>query len=272
MKMIFATDVDGTILTDQGIPHTDTNNAFKYAKSKGSYIVIATGRSYSRTQILLAMMPDVDFFICNNGSLIYDVKNKKIVYITNISPEIYITMIDFAKKENFSLTMHTEKNTYTWPDKKFDKNIVIDNAFEIMMKNHITLNKNSKFIFNGEQITQLSLFGSEEKCILNFPLLKKEFSKKQNVYLTNGVFLDVNPLDTSKWTGLKFLSKLLDIELNNIATFGDSGNDLEMLVNANNYGFPMENSTDDLRKILSPKIGNNNTNAIAKKIIELVDN
>lgn len=269
--MIFATDVDGTILTNKGVPHKETNDAFKYAKSKGNYIVIATGRSYSRSLILLDLMPDVDFFICNNGSLIYDIKEKKTIYLTNVEPENYFKMINFAKKKDFSFTMHTNLNTYSWPVKKFENNIIINDEFNLNFSKFILSNPKSKTIFNGEQITQLSLQGSEEKCNENVNEIRKMFSDKQNVYLTNGIFLDVNPLGNSKWTGLEFLANYLNVDSKNIVTFGDSGNDLEMLVNAKQYGFAMENSTDDLKEILEPKIGNNNTNAIAKKIIELTN-
>jgi hypothetical protein len=113
MKMIFATDVDGTILTDQGVPHAATNIAFKYARSKNHNVVIATGRSLSRTKPLVDMMPDVNYLICNNGALVKDLKNKKILDLHSISPKHYLAMIDYAKNNNFSFTMHTDKQTYT---------------------------------------------------------------------------------------------------------------------------------------------------------------
>ena len=269
--MIFATDVDGTILNDQGVPHKETNDAFKYAISKNHNIVIATGRSLSRTKDLLKMMPDVNYLVCNNGSLIKDIQNDKIIDLKTIHPKYYLEMLEFAKNNNLSFSMHTDKSTYTWPKARFENTITIDDKFHKTITEFIIDNPNSEILQNGESMTQLSLLGTIDSCKKNFPIIQNMFKNVQSVFLTNGVFIDVNPLGISKWTGLKFLANSLNIDSKKIVTFGDSGNDLEMLQNAGELGFPMKNSTDDLIAILPTKIGDNNSNAIAKKIIELVN-
>ncbi len=271
MKMIFATDVDGTILTDKGIPHEETNSAFKYARMNDNNIVIATGRSLARTNILLEMMPDVNYLICNNGTLIKDIEKDEVIFLNHISPKHYLEMFNFAKKNNFSFAMHTNINTYMWPIKRYSNCVFLSSDLHQNISKYIISNPDIESLESGEFITQLSLFGNEEECEKNFPLIQKIFKNIQSVFLTNGNFIDVNPLGISKWTGLKFLANYLNIDLKKIVTFGDSGNDLEMLQNAGKYGFPMKNSTPDLTKILQSKIGDNNSNAIAKKIIELVD-
>lgn len=272
MKMIFATDVDGTILTDKGIPHDETNPAFKYAIEKGNYIVIATGRSLSRAEPLLKMMPDVNYLICNNGALIQDIKNNEIIYLKFVLPKHYIKVINFAKENKFTFTMHTNKNSYTYPEIRYENSITIDENINSKIIEFIKLNPDSETLENGEWVTQLSLFGDEELCKAHLNKIEKMFENIQSVFLTNGVFIDVNPLNISKWTSLQYLADFLNIKHEKIVTFGDSGNDFEMLKNAGKYGFPMKNSTYDLTKVLSPKIGDNNSNAIAKKIIELTNN
>lgn len=265
--MMFATDVDGTILKDNGKPHDETNVAFNYAQSKNNIIVIATGRALSRTQILLEMMPSVDYFVCNNGSLIYDVRKNEVLFLKSLASKNYIRMIKFAKEKKFNLTIHTNKNTYAWPKTKFSNNILITDPIDAEIRELI--DKGSNSFLNDEKITQISLFGTAENCKKYFSEIKNMYKDKQSVFLTNAVFIDVNPKDQSKWSALEILAKKLGINSSNIVTFGDSGNDLEMLKKAGKYGFPMENSTDDLKMILKPKIGDNNSNAIANKIIEL---
>lgn len=272
MKMLFATDVDGTILTDNGMPHKETNKAFKYARSKNNHIAIATGRSLSRALPLLKIMPDVNYLVCNNGALIKDISNNEILFLKYISPKYYLDVFDFAKKNDFLFTMHTNKNTYTYPRIRHENSINIDEELHLKISNFIISNPNSKSLENGEWITQLSLFGDEKLCKKNLPIVEKMFENIKSVFLTNAVFIDINPLNISKWTALTYLADHLEIKYSNIVTFGDSGNDLEMLKNAGKYGFPMKNSTVDLRAILPPKIGDNNSNAIAKKIFEIVNN
>jgi alanyl-tRNA synthetase len=62
--------------------------------------------------------------------------------------------------------------------------------------------------------------------------------------------------------------KLLDDEIERTTDFFDVNIAFKLF---ETYGFPLENSTADLVAILPPKIGNNNTDAIAKKITELVN-
>ncbi|MGL5617786.1 MAG: HAD family hydrolase [Metamycoplasmataceae bacterium] len=271
MKMIFATDVDGTILTDAGVPHDETNEAFDYAISKGHYIVIATGRSLSRSQPLLEMMPKVSYLVCNNGSLIKDLKNDEIIYLNYIMPIHYVEMFNFAKKNNFTLTMHTNVTTYIYPEVRYENSTAITPELNDKFMKFLRENPNSETLENGEWVTQLSLLGDEELCKKHLGEIQKIFNKTHNIFLTNGTFIDINPLKISKWTSLQYLADHLNVKHENIVTFGDSGNDLEMLEKAGKYGFPLRNSTYDLTKFLDPKIGDNNSNAIAKKIIELVD-
>ena len=65
---------------------------------------------------------------------------------------------------------------------------------------------------------------------------------------------------------------LLNIDKDNIVTFGDSGNDYEMILNAGKNGYALENSHPDLKEKIKPRIGTNNTNAIGLKIFEYLEN
>jgi len=107
-KYIFATDVDGTLLNDQGEVHPDTIKAFKQAQEQGSYTVIATGRAVVRTKPLLNKIPYVDFFVCNNGSVVYDVKKDQMIYLAGVNPNHYPTILDFARQHHVTFKLHTD--------------------------------------------------------------------------------------------------------------------------------------------------------------------
>ena len=107
-KYIFATDVDGTLLNDQGQVHPETIEAFKKAQEQGSYTVIATGRAVIRTKPLLNKIPYVDFLVCNNGSAVYDVKKDEIIYLAGVNPNHYPTILDFARQHHVTFKLHTD--------------------------------------------------------------------------------------------------------------------------------------------------------------------
>lgn len=267
-KYIFATDVDGTLLNDQGEIHPETIEAFKRAQEQSSYTVIATGRSVLRTKPLLKKIPYVDFFVCNNGSVVYDVKKDEIIYLIGVNPNHYPKILDFAREHHVTFKLHTEADWIGDAENKNEKPTPLTSELDQKIRVFIQENPFSTTLFNGQTPTQLSINGSEEFCKKYFQQFKDWFGQDSSVYLTNSVYLDVNPKDKSKWTGLLELAKILQIDTNHIVTFGDSYNDLDMLLNAKDNGYPLANSKLELLEHIPAKIGSNNTNAIAKKILE----
>ncbi|MBD5423360.1 MAG: HAD family hydrolase [Mycoplasma sp.] len=270
-RYIFATDVDGTMLMDNGHVHPETLNAFKKAQENGSVVVIATGRSVVRTKPLVEKMPYVDYFVCNNGAVVYDVNNNEVIYLDGVDPKHYPTLLDFARKHNLTFKLHTEND---WiGDIGVEEQIptILTDEMDQEIRKYIKENPNSTKLYNGQTPTQLSVNGSEEFCKKHYEDLKKIFEHNSSVYLTNSTYIDVNPKDKSKWTGLLEIAKKLNIDKNNIVTFGDSGNDLEMLQGSGEHGYPLANSKKELTDIIPAKIGSNNTNAIGLKVIEYLE-
>ena len=110
-----------------------------------------------------------------------------------------------------------------------------------------------------------------EFCKQFFDQFKIWFGDDSSIFLANDIYIDVNAKNISKWTGLLELAKTLNLESNQIVTFGDSSNDLEMLLGAKSNGYAMKNSKADLIKFIKPRIGDNNSNAIAQVIYQYIN-
>lgn len=272
-KYIFATDVDGTMLMDNGEVHPETLLAFKKAKEEGHIVVIATGRHVNRTKSLEEKMPHVNYFVCNNGALIYDVTKKEPILLRAVDPKLYIPFYNFSKKHKTVFKVHTDQDLFGYLEEdKNDKCTFLSDEIDKNIREHIKNNPKDLKLYNGQTITQLSIFSKGDFCSKYFEFFKNEFDKDSSVYLTNSFYIDLNPKNTSKWTGLVELAKKLDIPKENIVTFGDSGNDYEMLFEAKENGYAMGNSHKDLIKKIKPKIGTNNTNAIGLVINKYLKN
>lgn len=267
-KYIFATDVDGTVLMDNGQVHPETLAAFKLAQEKQHITVIATGRSIIRTKSLLTKIPYIDYFICNNGALIHDVKNNQSIYVKGVNPYYYPKVVDFARKYNLIFKLHTDQDWIGDVGTESDLPTILTPEMDHKIREYIKANPESEKLYNGHIPTQLSVNGPEEFCKKHLNSFVEWFGKDASVFLTNSVFLDVNPKNTSKWTGLLQLANYLNLRSDHIVTFGDSLNDLEMLQGAGDNGYPLANSKLELTEIIPAKIGSNNTNAIGLKILE----
>ena len=88
-KIIFS-DLDHTLLVDNHIPLFNLE-AIKKAQEKGVKFVICTGRNYNIMNHLLKELntenSENEYTICNSGSVIYENKNKKIIYSKKIELE-----------------------------------------------------------------------------------------------------------------------------------------------------------------------------------------
>ena len=271
-RYIFATDVDGTLLMDNHEVHPETLEALKRAKEEGHVIVIATGRAVVGTSDIQKKMPYASYLVCNNGAIVYDVENKDAFILHAVNPQHYPIVVDFAREYNLTFKMHTNVDYVGWENRDGRPMTVLTDELDNKIREHIKNNPKDKKLFNGQTITQLSIFAPESDfCAKFYPKFQKMFSHDSSIFLTNSVFLDVNPHGTSKWTGLLELAKKLNIPSNQIITFGDSGNDYEMLKGAGEHGYAMANSHKDLVEKIKPRIDSNNTGAIGQKINEYLN-
>lgn len=270
-KYIFATDVDGTMLMDNKEVNNFTLQAFKEAQSKGHINVIATGRCVKKTLPLLEKNPFIDYFVCNNGAVIYDVKKEKTILVFGVNPQHYPIIVDFARKNNAIFKLHTDKD---WIGDEWDgdeRPTILTPEMDLKIREHIRKYPNDECLYNGQIPTQLSINSSAEFCKKNISKLRELFENDSSVCLTNSIYIDINCKNKSKWTGLLEIAKLNSINKKNIVTFGDSGNDIEMILNAKELGFALANSTADLLEKVESKIGDNNSDAIGKVIIKLIN-
>lgn len=83
------------------------------------------------------------------------------------------------------------------------------------------------------------------------------------------LYLDFNPQGINKLVGLESLGKQVGVDITNFVAFGDSNNDLEMLAGAG-LGIAMGNGTPEAKAAAKEIIGHHDSDAIAKKIVELI--
>lgn len=268
-KKLFAFDMDGTIL-----PHGDhvlpaTVEAVKEAKNKGHVMCIATGRPYLD---IIRVGEDIahtfDYLICNNGSYIFDVKNKKYLTETLVPANIAKDVLEFSKTNEVLFAMHAIEGSYRY----MDKNNGADWAKEILSDEWYRFGFNElseiEEVIDNLTITQVSLRGTKEVIEAIKPIFAK-YNSQVEIHIAGEIYLDLNPKGASKWEGIKKVCALEGIDLENTIAVGDSGNDVQMLKGAA-LGIAMGNATEEAKKVAKEVIGDSHTEAIAQKIRELI--
>lgn len=269
MTKVFIFDLDGTLFNHQGEPFPETLEALKLARLHGHIVIAATGRSLFSSKQALSRFDVFDYYICNNGVLIYDIKNNKFTLNNHLNYELMNYIYDIAQKSCSLYTISTAESSYPMMFDNCDYSW-LNNQEKMDYKEteYVDKSKMNYIVQNKEFITQLALRNSQEtiKNIYNDLIHLKE---NYSTFVTNRVYLDVNPLNSDKNNGVQTILKQLNLSNKNTVVFGDSGNDVEM-IKQSDYGIAMGNGTQEAKSVAKEVIGPNTEISIANKILEIL--
>lgn len=274
-KKVFALDMDGTLLNSHDAIPEFTLEALKQAKAAGHVNAICTGRSYFDIVEKRDISDVFDFLVCNNGTYLYDMKLGEVIMNKTVPAEVALAAIDFAIENKTILILQTHKGSYharTWTDEP-------EWLAKLEHKDwHLGQSTNQihgidflRAAAQNEKVTQIAVAASDE--IINKLInIASSFEGKASLAsnkVRGALYLDFNPTGINKLVGLEALGKQVGVEIANFVAFGDSNNDLEMLAGAG-LGIAMGNGTPEAKAAAKEIIGHHDTDAIAKKVLELI--
>ena len=268
MYKLIAIDMDGTLLREDKSVSERTKNAIKLAKEKGVYVVIATGRpidGVSRYLEELDMLGENDYVLSYNGGLVLKTKSREVVsktvltgsdlhYLHNLSKELGVNIHPFSEVHG----LITPKNSkYT----EVEANI---NGIRITINDYSDIEDDHSII----KVMMIDEPEVLQKAIDNLP---KEVYEKYTVVRSAPFFLEFLNKKVNKGTGVELLAKHLNIKQEEIMTFGDAGNDLDMIVYAG-MGVAMANAFDEVKEAANYITDSNENDGVAKAIEKFVLN
>ncbi|WP_406614081.1 HAD-IIB family hydrolase [Mycoplasma corogypsi] len=272
-KYVFAFDLDGTLFTKGDNIHPETLEALKTSHSKGHYNVLATGRNICDLYRFLKKeaIKHIDYFVCSNGSLLYDVKNDIVTVLGTMNfEELIPVVLDINQKYGKPFRMDTDKTTGVFKDQTSAGYVLLKEKDKTVEKEMTFLEYLDFIKQSGAKIVQSAFRNDEAEALEVTEYAREKLNKEEfAVYLTNGVYTDINHIHTSKLTGLDYFLKLVGLTRANLITFGDSGNDIHML-EAASMSFALGNATDDAKQAAKAVIDDHNTGTIGQKLLEIL--
>ena len=221
MKMIFA-DMDGTLCDVNGKVNDKTIHSIQEVIRNGYMFVVATGRSIDRIIPSFFQTP-LSYIIALNGSQIYDVENKKLLFENAIN---YLTCkMIYAEAKKYQLEILLDvgltrySNTINSDREKLD-----DSVFS-----SFTDKKISQFVLSGNYQSLMEI----KKVIEAFSDVtvinqSKDLLYQDNTYSTKHSFLDIVSSSTSKGNSITWLLNYLNVSKDHTIALGDGINDLSM--------------------------------------------
>ncbi len=247
MIKLFATDLDGTILTrDKGFVEADID-ALRKIGEKGIIRVIATGRTLNSARSVIPADFPVDYLVFSSGAGVYDWKENELLQSKHLGTEKLKELIPLLSDRKLNFTLH-------WP--------IPDNHHFYYSQAETGHDDFHRFIKHNEQFalsleddlpekdyTQILAFLPD---IDTYEYISGKVSGVKTVRATSpidgqSVWMEFFHHGVSKAEGLKFLCNLKNINENDVVVLGNDFNDLDMLQTFRS-AYVVSNSPQELKE------------------------
>lgn len=262
---LIALDMDGTLLTSEQIISASVREAIDKAVEQGKIVVISTGRSPSELLDYKEEFKNIRYYICENGALLYDSMEERIIDAQAIPEELAEELMKIA--ENWDVMIYVASNgrhMCTYSDVLRMEYFQIGQYKELMLRTAV-LHDDMIASYRREHfpIEKLNFFSvsAERREALREELKKFPLTA---VYAEE-TSLEISPLHMSKAVGLLKLCDHLSIPLDRAIAVGDSDNDAEMLKKAG-LSVAMGNARPYIKELCDVVVADNDHDGCAEAI------
>jgi Cof subfamily protein (haloacid dehalogenase superfamily) len=234
-------DIDGTLLSaGKDKIEESAVNAIHKLKENGIKVLVATGRSMGFIKDHVKEVLDCDYYVTINGHCVLD-RNKEVIIRHTINPDSVNRMLDLCKKLNIPMGLKTAHQMVVLNDYDgFYKHY--SQGFDVR---HLLLDDTQNHDYFIKVDAPLSIF-----LITPFNFIEpymKDFPEFQFIG-AGPVSMDVFGSDINKTLGIEEVLELNQLTWDNVMTFGDGDNDIDMTLKAA-IGISMGNATENMKAI-----------------------
>lgn len=253
---LIALDLDDTLLNDERSIDDRTVKALQAAADKGIYIVLCSGRAEDG---ILPFVRKLDiagketgrFIIAINGCSVFDMHQRKQIYLKSVDSNILLHANSEAEKAGLDTEVYS-------PDVIFYKKETRWTRLDVDMC-HVkgkVIEEYEKFLKEGK-FPKMLIPGEPEKLLVLQDKLKKELGGRAVIFTSKPYFLELLPPKCGKGEAIEFLAGELGIPMEETMGFGDSMNDESMIRMCGN-GIAMCNGLDYIKEIADYITDNDN--------------
>lgn len=260
MIKLISTDMDGTLLDEEGKLPKDFFNTLEKLKAKNVKFVVASGRPYVTLNKNFHPTSDELYFICDNGAFI--VENGQVISIDIMDKTKVNEIIKCcADIPNVEVVLCGVKSAY-------HHNLSKDFAEEIgkyYIKNEIV----EDLLTVDDDIFKVTICDLNNSATNSYKVLKPKFNEDFMMVISGTCWVDIMNKGINKGYALEKIQKEEGISYEETMVFGDFYNDIEMLKKAH-YSFVMENANEDMKQYGNFIAKKNTENGVLEAIEEYV--
>ncbi|MDT8715681.1 HAD family hydrolase [Clostridium sp. 19966] len=261
MIKLIASDMDGTLLDENGNLPKDFFHIFNMLKSNDIIFAVASGRQYATLKKTMDSIKDDVLFIAENGSLVV-YKNKEL-YSCYIDKENVNKIIDVSRSlDSVEAVLCGKYCAYTEAkDEKFIKE---------MKKYYASLEIVDNLKQVKADIIKIAVCDMNDPYSNSYPAYFNNLKDQLSVVISGAIWVDIMNPKANKGEAIKYILDKFNISSEETMAFGDYFNDVEMLKIAG-HSYAMENAPEGVKKhakyIAKSNIENGVLSAIKDKIL-----
>ena len=272
MKSLYISDMDGTLLQNNGKMSKYTKEKLNEFYEKGIPFSVATARSMVSATPLLEGVHFAAPIVLMNGVFVYDTETKKAVKYHEITHSVIQKILNCFYEKNLHPFMFLYSDDYKLSIKytEFD-NEGMKEFYDMrvdMLNGRFTQTDDLTNIENGQHPVYINYYALPE--FLDDVVLKlKEIPEIDFAYYkdsySNDWLIEIYSHTASKANGAKEVAKIIGAD--SITAFGDNLNDLVMLGGADT-AVAVKNAVPQVKEIANVIIGTNTDDSVVKYIVE----
>lgn len=256
IKMI-ALDLDNTLLNSNKEISYRNEQVLKQLHQSGIHVVLCTGRPINAIwpyiEQLELTQPD-DYTITFNGGLVINNESRQHLSELGMSKQDLQPLLDFAQSKQIPLDVLDFDRVYELLD-------MPRSIYKTVLKNIEFQDRNIADLPETTFSKAVMAIPAERltKIIQELPT---ELRQRYHAVQSQPMIMEFLPPKVNKAVGLKALLAHFNLGFDNLMTFGDADNDLEM-IEAAQQGIVMANGLPEVKKVATALTDSNDDDGVA---------
>ncbi len=260
---IVASDLDGTLLNDKSKISNKNLFAVNELLKKEVYFVPSTGRTFSEMPEELKNNPAIRYIIYSNGAVVFDKQTGKSILNcipNNVARDILDVLSSYETYITFRHNGECFADAAFKNEKAFDYYNVSEPHREVVRNYAICPDNFREISYSSDNVEVFSVFFHNYDDKL---MCKKYLEKNDSLQVVEGFEynIEIASKNAGKGNALRILADMLNVDLADTISIGDSGNDIS-IIEAAGLGLAVSNADDSLKSVADEIICSNEEHAV----------
>ena len=275
---VFAVDIDGTLITDNGLITDEVFSALEKAVSAGWEVVVASGRTFYAAKAIFDQLPFLRYAVLSSGACIMDVKEARTLHLETIPSETVRSVVGVIREQGgipalYDTDMFDQQVCYDSVDGACDffTRYVTDDPRCVRVDDVISCIDDTLQIgmIAARDIVFSICEALEEYPVraMALPFESATIGGKNHDYW----FCQILAEHSDKINALKRVTSWLEMPEGRLVAIGDNFNDIDMISQAD-VGVAMGNAPEEIRCLAREVVGTNNGSGLAEAVERILLN